>query len=113
MTNITLNKEVKKLHVETTVKFAINHIPNIDEPTLEKFLDLVNVNGNFGTITCEQILEKIQLIKKYIPNACEWSLNAVSDLLEVQFPAKEAVIDKVVGVITPFPEPEIRQTAWH
>ena len=113
MTTTIPNEEIKKLHIEATVMFAVNHIPNIDEDTLEKFLDLVNVSGNFGTISREQLVEKMALIQKYIPTTCEWSLQALSELLEVQYPKKERQSDTVVGVITPFREPEVRQRVWH
>ena len=113
MTDATLTNEVKKLHVEATVEFAISHIPNIDGDTLEKFLDLVNVTGNFGTINHSELLEKMMQIQKFIPTACAWSLYTVAELLEVDFPKKESVADKVVGVITPYHEPVLRQGAWH
>lgn len=106
--------EIKKLHVEATVMFAVSHIPNVDERTLETFLELVNVNGNFGTISQTQLTEKMNLILKHVPNACEKSLYTLSELLAIHFPKNEKVIEngKVVGIVPPVYEPELKQPAW-
>lgn len=76
-------KELKKLQVSEAVSFAIDKIPEVDQKTLEKFLDLVNTSGTFGTISREQIETKMQLTLKYIPNACQDSLLVLADLLEI------------------------------
>ncbi len=98
---------IKKLHVEATANFAISHIPTVDEDTLVKFVELVNIAGNFGTIKKEQVAFKMTQILKYIPGACEQTLRTVGDLLDVPFPEAEAPgqshpeTGKVVGSITP------------
>ncbi|MBN1991377.1 MAG: hypothetical protein JW953_01640 [Anaerolineae bacterium] len=81
----------KKLHVKTTVEFAINNIPDVDQGTLEKFLELVNATGNFGPITEIEIIEKMNLIMKYIPGACARSLLTVAELLDIRFPRPAAI----------------------
>ncbi len=52
MKNVTTptTEGIKKLHIEATVLFAIEHIPTVDEVTLTKFLELVNATGNFPAI---------------------------------------------------------------
>ena len=76
----------KKLQVADTVAFAIENIPSVDKRTLEKFLQLVHTTGTFGIITCEQLVNKMRLMMKYIPNACPHSLLVVAELLEIKTP---------------------------
>ena len=78
-----MGNAIKKLEIKETVLFAINHIPQVDQATLEKFLDLVNATGTFGAISHEQILAKMALTLKYIPDACPHSLLILADLLEM------------------------------
>ena len=82
---------IKKLYVKTTVEFAINNIPGVDQDTLEKFLELVNATGNFGPISEAEIIEKMNLIMKYIPGACGRSLLTVAELLDIRFPRPPAL----------------------
>jgi hypothetical protein len=74
---------IKKLQISETVLFAIHNIPGIDQATLEKFLELVNTTGTFGAISHEQIIAKMHLTLKYIPDACPHSLLILGDLLEI------------------------------
>ena len=103
--------QIKKLHLEATINFAISHIPSVDQATLEKYLELVNINGNFGTISEVELLEKMELIMRFIPNACDHSLRTLGELLGVRFPVA-VENSKVVGTIGPInPAPE-RYVAW-
>jgi hypothetical protein len=83
--------EVKKLHLEETVLFAMNHIPQADPATLKRFLELVNAGGTFGSISHEQILRKMALVLKYVPNASASSLLILLDLLEIK-PARQLAL---------------------
>ena len=111
------NNTIKKLHIEAMVNFAINHIPNVDEATLLKYLELVNVTGNFGSISREQLTGKMLLIMKHIPDACEHSLRTLGELLEVPFPIdtedvrEQAKNGKVVGAIAPHERSPMRPAA--
>jgi len=78
-----MERTIKKLELKETVLFAINHIPQVNKATLEKFLELVNATGTFGAMSHEQILKKMALTLKYIPNACPQSLLILADLLEI------------------------------
>ena len=73
--------EIKKYHNEETVNFAINHIPEVDQATLERFLELVYTSGNFGSISLDQISQKMRLTLKYVPGACSCSLLILIELL--------------------------------
>ena len=94
-------KKIKKLYVETTVMFAIESIPTVDEYTLQKFLELVNATGNFGFISEEQLVEKMKQIQKYIPNACGYSLLTVAELLGIEFSWQS--LNDEAAVVRPFP----------
>lgn len=115
--NSAIAVEIKKLHVEATVNFAINYIPSIDEETLVKYLELVNVTGNFGSVSKEQLALKMLLIMRHIPNACEQSLRTLGELLEIPFPLDETMYSiptkngKIVGSITPVSQPAQRSAA--
>jgi hypothetical protein len=79
----TLGQEIDKRHVAATVLFAINNVPHADQKTLEKFLELVNATGNFGPISQQQLIHKMDLLKKYVPETCDYSLLALAELLEI------------------------------
>ncbi|MBN1219343.1 MAG: hypothetical protein JXM69_10475 [Anaerolineae bacterium] len=83
MGNISEQK-INKRDVEATVTFALNNIPQADEATLERFLELVNANGNFGPISHQQLAHKMNLLKKYVPETCEYSLLALAELLGIE-----------------------------
>jgi len=104
-TAISTANGIKKLHVKATVEFAINNIPGVDEDTLEKFLELVNATGNFGPISEAEIIEKMNLIMKYIPEACGRSLLTVAELLDIRFP-KPVTTQRMRVMITPPSEPK-------
>jgi hypothetical protein len=79
----TSTEEIKKLQLDELVLFTINNIPQADGPTLERFLELVHAGGTFGTISHEQILKKMHLVLKHIPNASAPSFLILMDLLEI------------------------------
>jgi hypothetical protein len=83
--------EIKKLHLEELVLFAINHIPEADPTTLKQFLKLVNTDGTFGAISYEQILRKMYLVLKYVPEASVSSLLILMDLLEIE-PSRQLIL---------------------
>ena len=85
---ITPVRTIKKLHIETAAIFAINNIPGVDEDTLQKFVELINVTGNFGAICEVELLEKMRFFRKYIPKACGYSLYVLTELLEIASPAQ-------------------------
>ncbi len=85
--------EIKKLQVEEIVLFAINNIPDADSITLQRFLELINAGGTFGTITHGQIIKKMSMVLKYIPGASVHSLLILADLLEIDVP-NQPLLDK-------------------
>jgi len=84
---VTPENGFKKLQLTDTVAFAIANIPTVHKETLEKFLQLVHTTGTAGALTPEQIINKMRLTMKYIPNACPYSLMVVAELLELKTPA--------------------------
>jgi hypothetical protein len=101
---------IKKLHVKQTVEFAIHHIPDIDQGTLEKFLELVFATGNFGPISEAEIIEKMNQIMKFIPGACGRSLLTLAELLDIRFPPS-GVGQTMPMMITPPQEPRLLSSA--
>jgi hypothetical protein len=104
--------QIKKLHVQATVEFAINNIPGVDQNTLEKFLELVNATGNFGPISEDEIIEKMNLIMKYIPGACGRSLLTVVELLDIRFPTPTTNDKRMRAMITPPRESKLLTSTW-
>ncbi len=84
VSNSNSTQQIKKLHLEAMVLFAINNVPQADSETLKRFLELVNANGSFGSISHDQILTKMNQVIKYIPGACANSLIILMDLLEIK-----------------------------
>jgi hypothetical protein len=76
--------EIKKLHIKETILFAINNVPGVDPPTLEKLLELVNATGTFGVMSQEEILGKMGQMLKYVPGTCIQSLLILVDLLDIE-----------------------------
>ena len=83
---IKTKNSIKKLYLEETILFAINNIPQIDTLTLKGFLELINAGGTFGSMTHDQILRKMRLLLKYVPDASVSSLLVVLDLLDIKTP---------------------------
>ncbi|MCB0167064.1 MAG: hypothetical protein KDI79_22745 [Anaerolineae bacterium] len=69
--------------VEAAVLFAVQNIPGVDKATLHKFLEFVNTRNDFGGITTHELLEKMRLLRKYIPSSCEYSLMMLAELLDL------------------------------
>lgn len=82
-------KKIKKRHIEAAVLFAIDHIPQVDSNTLEKFLELIDINGNFGSVSDRQLLRTMSLLVKHVPSACGYSLLTLAELLDVCVPTQE------------------------
>lgn len=78
-----------KRHIASVVSFAVRYIPEADEVTLYRFLELVNVNGSVGWIAFGDILEKMRLMVKHIPGSHTASLLLVIELLDIPLLADE------------------------
>lgn len=50
-TALANGQEFHKRRVASAVMFAIHYIPQVDEKTPKAFLELVNINSNFDSIT--------------------------------------------------------------
>ncbi|MCB9079923.1 MAG: hypothetical protein H6631_20140 [Anaerolineaceae bacterium] len=78
--------QIDKQHISAMASFAIRNIPEADERTLNKFVELMHTTGSFGSLTEEQLVGTINLTMKYLPNACAFSLLTLLDLLSVYWP---------------------------
>lgn len=77
---------VDKQHIAALASFAIRYIPQVDEPTLNKFLELLRTGGGFGSVTLEQLINTMRLTLKYIPNASAPSLLTLLELISAHCP---------------------------
>lgn len=77
--------KIDKKQITAMAIFAMTNIPNTDEFTLKKFLELMNTTGTYGMITCQQFKRTVEVMKKYIPNTCDYSLDVLTDLLRTYF----------------------------
>jgi hypothetical protein len=82
--------KIDKKQINALTVFAIHNIPGTDAFTLNKFLELINTTGSFGSITLEQLKEAMRLTLKYVPHTCAPSLLIVVELLRVHLPAQLA-----------------------
>ena len=82
----TWGQKIDKRHIEATILFAIQYIPQVDPGALERFLELVDASGSFGSITDRQLLQKMNAFLKYVPGSCRDSLLMLAELLGVCVP---------------------------
>jgi hypothetical protein len=82
-----LEGQIDKRQLKAAIYFAISNVPHIDKATLERFLELVNTTGSHGSIGQKQLIQKMALLMKYVPDTCNRSLLTLSDLLDLSWPA--------------------------
>jgi len=93
---------LKKIHVKEMVLFAINYLPQLDQSTLEQFLDLINSEDSYGYISARELASKMQLMLRHIPDACPYSLQTLASLLDVQLQNPRAAAKLLkLGVFAP------------
>lgn len=101
-------RKIDKKHITTAVLFAVKHIPQTDEVTLHKFLELVNTTGSIGWMSEQQLLAEMQLMLKRVPGTCRESLLTVLELLDVCVPlhlgnqSMPVLLDQPVVIETTF-----------
>lgn len=82
-------RKIHKRHIEAMAQFAIANIPHVDEATLVKFVELINITGNFNAISDRQLLKKTGLFIHLVPGTCRRSLHTLLELLDI-YAADEA-----------------------
>lgn len=95
------HKPISKLQIEQTVFFVISHVPNVDSTTLDKFLALINAEKRHVSWGYKELIYKVQLVLKYVPDACPYSLKVLLDLLEAKEskPKKNVTLTKMALAI--------------
>ena len=79
--------KIDKRLIISRIVFAINNIPSIDGFTLRKLQELLNTpEGGFGFTTTAQLIADMELILKYVPGTCGYSLLVLAELLEMSLP---------------------------
>jgi hypothetical protein len=81
-------EEISKQKVKAAVTFAIKNVPAIDAWTLQKFLEYVNVSESLDSLSKGELLEKMRLLRKYLPSSCRYSLLMLAELLELAPPTQ-------------------------
>ena len=85
-TALTTGQQFHKRHVAAAIIFTINHIPHTDADTLQTLLELINIDGNFGNISDQELTHKMMLLARLMPNVCRESLITVAEILGVGLP---------------------------
>lgn len=76
-----LGCRIDKKHLSAMTIFAVHNVPNTDQFTLHKFLELMNTTGSFGSITIEQIIAIMHWMLKNLPDTHKNSLLILIELL--------------------------------
>ncbi len=79
-------QKIDRTQVAAMIRFVMNNIPDTDEFTLRKFMELMCVTGGYGVINPDQLLQIRHQILSYVPGTCKHSLQVLFELLGVQSP---------------------------
>lgn len=77
-----------KQEIADAVRFAYNNIPEVDQTTLERFLFFVNDDDSAESISYVELIGKMYLTLKHMPEACPHSFLILFDLLEDEAPLR-------------------------
>ncbi len=83
---VKAEQRIDKRYIEAAAIFAINHLPQVDETTLTKFVDLINITGNFNAISHGRLIKKMNLLIHLVPGICKYSLCTLVELLDIYVP---------------------------
>ena len=83
MINSQSEHSIDKRHIKAMALFAIEYIPQVDESTLLKLVDLINITGNFNAISDRQLLRKMSLLISLVPGTCRRTLLTLIELLGI------------------------------
>ena len=72
---------IDKSHLSAMAIFAINNVPHTDKFTLNKFLEVINTTGSFGSLSLDQIVTIMQWMIKNLPNVKKRSFLTLIELL--------------------------------
>lgn len=86
MTNSRGMQQIDKKLISGVALFAIRNVPDVDDFTLNKLLELVNTAGSFGSLTDSQLRLMISTLQKYVPHTCDRTLEIFVDLLTIHLP---------------------------
>ena len=86
MSQLNGTATINKRCIAAMTAFATDHIPSVNKATLEKFLELVYVNGTHGSLSDKQLIDKMRLMIKHVPDTDVQSLQTLAELLNVYLP---------------------------
>ncbi len=73
-------------YIAGAADFAVKHVQGIDRKTMRWLVELIEVSGEGGWISEGELLEKMYLLRRYVPGSCRYSLLVLADLLELNLP---------------------------
>ena len=74
-------------YIASVAKFAEKHIQGIDQKTMRWLVELVEISGSGGWVTEYDLLERMRLLRKYVPGSCQYTMLVLAELLELNLPA--------------------------
>jgi len=80
------------LYVKQIILFALDNIPQADENTLKNFLQLVNATGSFNSLSHKEILHRMDIVLKYVPDTCPHSFAILVELLDIPLSSSEKLV---------------------
>lgn len=92
---------IEKRYIVAMSTFAIKHIPGTDPVTLEKFVELINVGGSHGSISDKQLIDKMRLMVKLVPDTNIPSLLTLVELMDIDLPLKMKCCGEGTGFLLP------------
>jgi hypothetical protein len=97
---------IEKRYIVAMSTFAIKHIPGTDPVTLEKFIELISVGGTHGSLSDKQLVEKMRIMVKYVPDTNLHSLLTLIELMDIYLPLQVKDGGEGVGLSLPDPHPQ-------
>lgn len=82
---------LSKYEVRKMVNFALTHLPQLDEATLQNFLGRIDANHTSGRISPRMLTQHLQHTRRYYSDACSYTLQILADLLDVQMKNPRAI----------------------
>lgn len=85
--------KIQKQDIRDAALFALECIPQVNEPTLEGFIELLYASGDTHRVTVQEVVLKMQDILYYSPEACPRSLMVVADLVGISL-SEEGILHR-------------------
>ena len=78
--------KIDRDQVTSLAVFVMNNIPDMDQYSLKKFLELMNTGPGSGWVSNKQLIATRNLLLKHNPRICTHSLAVLFEHLEIYLP---------------------------